>query len=112
MFTSRHMTSISPSAKGIANAIQRQFGLRADLARLDDDERAALFHLAQRASSEANPGDLSRHVTLSERDAVKLLRLVEKAADRPGHFKRHRVNAELRRKLATLAERAARPTPP
>src|SRR5579862_6714786 len=104
MFTSRHMTSISPSAKGIANAIQRQFGLRADLARLDDDERAALFHLTQRASSEANPSDLSRHVTLSKRDTVKLLRLVEKAADQPDHFKRQHVSAELRRKLTGLAE--------
>ena len=82
-----------------------------DLARLSSAEQRDLLQLVKDASAGSGNGADCFNPDLLGRSRAKLERLTEKAADRPGAFKKGRESAALRAQLDEIAAEALKPAP-
>jgi hypothetical protein len=87
-------------------AARPPIGLRLDVDRLDEAEQHELVELQRTTFVQGGGVNLNQ---LSPGERRKLEALIEKAADRPGHFENVRTEAEMKEKFAVLAERSHRP---
>jgi hypothetical protein len=86
----------------------RWTNLQPDLGRLSDEQQYDLLDLVQKASATDNPdADAFNPDQLGKRDRTRLEKLIEKAADAPGVFKKERETLALRAEVQKIAAEAA-----